>query len=161
MGLERQDHDFWGYPIHSQCWTLTERCLGPGVADHLKEYIDSLNGSSSSGMVDQQALFLRATKISLQEYRDTKPPDPVEIPELQKGFVLKSTNEDPVNRFQCRVDLPFDIQYMILDLVDSKDVCNLIYAFGWDIPESYWRQRLLRHRHLLFELDNLDLTSLN
>lgn len=49
--------------------------------------------------------------------------------------------------------LPPEIKDLILDhLPYHKDVRNALYAFGWKIPDSYWRSRF--PRDIIFEINH-------
>lgn len=89
--------------------------------------------------------------------------DPVDIPEL-KDLIVKSSkrpqrkrNHRHNNKALVSLDLPFDIQFHILNQVCSRDVENAIQAFGWTIPDYYWQ---IRTPPFIFEVKPLDSTTM-
>jgi hypothetical protein len=148
-GIE-EGREFYGYPIHSRCWTLAQKRLGYGIEDCLKLFVDTLTHISHWDSCPSRPLTL----FSAYGYTSQSPSDPLEIAELQSVLEQKPAREPHV-RFETGVDVPYDIRCVVLDLLDHRDTCNLQAAFGWHMPPVYWAQRLRRQR-LLFELDGID-----
>lgn len=50
--------------------------------------------------------------------------------------------------------LPLDIRLLIIDLLTDIDIRNALKAFGWIIPDAYWKARL--PTKIVFELDKIN-----
>lgn len=53
--------------------------------------------------------------------------------------------------------LPLDVEFLILDNLDYKDIRSVLLAFGWQIPDSYWRTRY--PRDIIHELEEMRVSS--
>jgi hypothetical protein len=54
-------------------------------------------------------------------------------------------------------NLPLDIRFLLLDILGGVDVQNAPIAFGWIIPDAYWKSRI--PKDIVFELEEVDKTA--
>lgn len=127
-----------GYLVHSRCWTLAEKVFGSKLQDGLKPFLESL--AEYFGRID-----LADLSTPLQA-------DPIAIPAIRNLFKPKP-GKQRCRHAHVRIPLSYDLQFMILELLECDDVCNLVIAFGWELPDIYWRRRM--RKDLIFEVENI------
>lgn len=54
-------------------------------------------------------------------------------------------------------NIPLDIKILIMGYLSPKDAENMLTAFQWVIPDSYWQSRF--PRTLIFEIESLIASS--
>jgi hypothetical protein len=87
--------------------------------------------------------------------------DPVKIVPIQrlvKTSIWRKKNQikprfSPRFTQSCLSDLPFDIKWMIIDLLDYKDILTIQKALYLYIEESYWRVRT--SKMVIFEIQDV------
>jgi hypothetical protein len=87
--------------------------------------------------------------------------DPVKIASIQslvKKSIWRKKNQikprlSPRFTQSCLSDLPFDLKWMILDLLDHKDIFTIQSAIYLYIEESYWRLRT--SKMVIFEIQDV------
>ncbi|GAB1191758.1 hypothetical protein APSETT444_000940 [Aspergillus pseudonomiae] len=89
---------------------------------------------------------------------------PLRIPGIQKliAEATRECTEVHLRGHSAIVDLPLDIAILIVDLIYGSrprsmerliDTRNLLEAFQWKLPETYWKTRC--DYWLVFEMDDL------
>lgn len=102
--------------------------------------------------------------------------DPIHIPAI-RDLIQKSTKRpvrartkrktrswyshpliiEPLESSLSSFDLPLDIKYIILDLLNHADIRNALVALGWRIPDQYWRRRF--PKDIIWEIEELTAPS--
>lgn len=124
--------------VHSRCWTLAERVFGPKLQDRLMRFFESLGeyfGTVAPADVSR----------GLQ-------PDPVEIPAIRE-LLKPEPGKQRRPHSHIRLPLPYDVQFLITELLGYTDTRNLVIAFGWELPDVFWRRRM--RQYCIFEVDDL------
>lgn len=162
----------YGYPIHARCWNLIEKLLGCDAEKDLECLARVLqNMSMDSSFKTYGHPHVTAEHVEPWTTSGIGFYDPVKIPALRKvidesigrrhGDELNGKTGNPsLNIFQDVKhtpgphNLPLDIQWLILDLLEYTDIPHLLRAFGWMLPDFYWARRL--PKSLIFELGDLN-----
>lgn len=138
-----------GYPIHPQCWTFVKRIFGRDVSKHLDSMVEAFRREKEQHPPSNRLPI---------EFSDRSLPDIIHhIPgmsrllEIGREYVSEWPSELPRLK-SAAFDVPEEIKYAILDRVHYKDVFNLLYAFQWEISQSYWCSRFPRRN--IFEVKN-------
>ncbi|OOO14214.1 Histone core domain protein [Aspergillus oryzae] len=113
-----------GYPIHAHCWVILDRVIGHEmVQKHLREFTRAV-----------EAYWSQCTGVGRVE--------------LRRDSVI--------------VNPPLDVAILIVDQIYGSRPCslemlrdtrNLLEAFQWKLPDTYWRTRC--ESRLVFEMDDL------
>jgi hypothetical protein len=170
----------FGYPVHARCWSLCRRVIGPDIERHLERFLDALrqqfrkriNPRRDTGWDGQFGSGCRHWWIST--WTRFLHRDPVQIPavdDLIQSTIIRTKNprcywEDghrgndlrqttfhyPFEKF-----LPYEVQCLIWNYFDRKDVTILHQAFTgkfqWHRPDSYWIHRAQSTR--IFEIQDV------
>ena len=80
---------------------------------------------------------------------------PLIIPEIQTA-IEHAQNIKPSGTY---FDLPLELKMMIVEVAYPQDARNMLLAFGWILPESFWKSRFSIDDHLLFEMKSFKETS--
>ncbi|KAK2761588.1 hypothetical protein FQN54_001416 [Arachnomyces sp. PD_36] len=161
----------YGYPMHARCWHLIEKLLGPDAAKDLESVVHALqNLSNDSCFQTYGHPHITTQDVEPWTHQSMGFYDPVKIPALRsvidesikrrhaEYLTSNPGNSDAgifqnVRRTPGRHNLPLDIQWMILDLLEYNDIPSLLRALGWVLPDVYWERRL--PKNLIFELEDL------
>ena len=94
--------------------------------------------------------------------------DPVNVPEIQ-ALVEQAVQQNPRDDHECSLvalDVPLEIAVMIVDMIYNSidynqesiiDTRNLLSAFQWKLPDSYWQNRCKRDS--VFEFEDLIMSN--
>jgi hypothetical protein len=174
LNNRNRDHYPHGFLIHSRCWTLIERIIGPcaetqlelfthalykmwteqdsGVLNYIKAESTNIDSRERKGWSNRY-LFPRTEEARIAVK------DPEDIPEIEALFrksTLRKTGklrswrrrDGPIatksGNLDPKCDLPLEIIYMILDHLYDPDASQVIEAMNWHIHDTYWRSRLTR-----------------
>jgi hypothetical protein len=181
-----------GVPIHSRCWDMVERSIGPcRTSNELERLVNILYKRWTS-----QSFFGLSNCVKVKnnrkiwdpvhqlKYRDPKPifrpkltfchpevlsplTDPIDgrvihrllvdsIRECTKSkrHLLRRSWRFYRRPQRIRYQLPLEIMYMIFDLISgtkSWAALKMLENMGWQLPDSYWRDRI--PRDIISELD--------
>ncbi|KAH8690558.1 hypothetical protein BGW36DRAFT_364129 [Talaromyces proteolyticus] len=157
-----------GHLIHARCWDLIERLFGCEAEKNLKILLDIFQERrhNQDGKMYEAACydFLREDRKNSIVYHD-----PVKILPL-RAVIEESAQRPYREKFGCETlkprpifldikhtaisdILPCEIQCMILDLMNYKEIPQLLRAFGWVLSNSYWYRRF--PEDLVFEADDI------
>ncbi|KAL1964720.1 hypothetical protein VTN77DRAFT_6746 [Rasamsonia byssochlamydoides] len=175
-----------GYPVHARCWSLIERIIGSDAERHLELFMEALRRRFHKRINPPRRWFpnggfpypylryyLLITDKTRYLYRD-----PIRIPAIEnllktatiirkKPRRLPRRHHRPGNstrqedstlrRGPFGTDLPLDIQYLVLDQLDGRDIAALHAAFTgrfkWRVSDLYWSRRA--PRALIYEIQDL------
>lgn len=181
----RMEHQYpYGYPVHSRCWDLIEIIFGGRdiVQKSLKYLLYALQQrwtEEVQDVKDQFSTFEYPTrsdirKMEIAEWEaemrtERAAHDPMKIPALreviEESIHRRKRQHAPRTRrsFQMiflvisdeRLQLPADIQWLIMGYLDYKSIPCALRAFGWILSDKYWYQRLPRGR-LIFEVEDIE-----
>lgn len=166
-----------GYAVHAGCWLLIDRILGGAtVKENLQVFKRALRQFWIEGEDERHTLFDPPPDynlyhpISRLSGRGTQPvsvnQDPVCVVEVQ--YVIERATCSNINHGRQRQKLsgvphvPLEIAMLIVDTIyhdygysldGIADTRNLLVAFQWDLPVSYWQSRC--KRDLIFEVKDL------
>ncbi|KAB8265812.1 hypothetical protein BDV32DRAFT_144335 [Aspergillus pseudonomiae] len=146
-----------GYPIHAHCWLLLDRVIGHEIVKkNLREFGRAVDaywwrnlGNWGTGLWhhEDEMLFYGTQAGHLSCYG--KP-------------ATRECTDVHLRGHSAIVDLPLDIAILIVDLIYGSrprsmerliDTRNLLEAFQWKLPETYWKTRC--DYWLVFEMDDL------
>lgn len=184
-----------GHLIHAHCWALLNQITGtPFSQTELQRFVHcarkywkknklwgiynddfSLLGEETDDQYNSQDTEGYCLKIP-HVFGSNIVHSPLVIFELQRAIELtkKRTKRNSTDDF---TGLPLELQMMITQFVcpvdcqetEIQDTCNMLSAFGWILPKSFWELRLQiepwRHllriddHRLLFEFDLFDTNS--
>ncbi|KAJ9308512.1 hypothetical protein DTO217A2_2005 [Paecilomyces variotii] len=176
--VERKDETSWCYLIHARCWKLLEGMIGPQAKEQLPSLVSALRQKfkSLSFGLDGYTTSLSGCSMCVHPLRNRSyMRDPLRLRSVQKLIAeairrrsAKSLKPKEVTRATVRPrsfrdDLPMEIKYLIIENTREIDTANLIAAFDWFIPDSYWVARLpfdLIPELQQIPLDQLDMSYL-
>ena len=171
----------YGFPIHDHCWTLIERVMGSGIERQLHLLVPALlkrwdywNEPPQKQRCPFQVSTLNAwtSQMCFSLKRAGPFPffpllDPVHCAPIKRlikksirrranmratiqgsscGLLSKSLNRGVL------LDLPFDIQCLILDHIDLSQLKDVLDGLGWQVDDQYWR---VRSRNIIFEAEGI------
>jgi hypothetical protein len=158
--------------IHARCWDLIERLFGCEAEKNLKILLNIFqerwcgwhgnpDGAPRYDFLREDLLWQRNKSIVFY--------DPVKILPLRavvEESVLRPAREkvacEAIELHPIFLDIkhtaisnifPCEIQWMILDLLDYKNIPKTLRAFGWVLSDIYWSRRF--PKDLVFETDDL------
>lgn len=134
-------HNHKGYFVHSRCWTLAHGVLGPRIQAELGLFLDCLTE------------YFGAREPTPNPHNQELLADPGGALALYEQLKMKATSETS-NHPKAKFELPYDLQFMILERFSYRDTPGLLSAFGWQMPDTCWIQRLSRLEHTVFELND-------
>lgn len=165
-----QELSIYGIPIHNNCWFLIEHVVGSEAEKELALFAQTLAErwpKQPFGLSRRERSKKNRNSdfsISFNSLLWNIASDPINIPEVEKlirghgrtkslGSGKKSKSGPGRVSDLGSLDLPLDIQFLILDCTRTEDTQNLLVATEWDIPNSYWRSRF--PRDIIFEIEKL------
>jgi hypothetical protein len=148
-----------GCPVHMRCWKFVERIIGPKAEENLcllfhvlrdryRECEYAKRKCPRSVTFSRGMLHLPTYKSKANMRRAT---DPFECKDVRKliqksvSRLAKGANEErraksPVQN--CLLTrFPLDVQFIILDLLDHRDISKARRAIYWPMVQHYWRYR--------------------
>lgn len=168
------DSNTTGYVVHAHCWALLERILGPEVK---QTQLDKLIQAAKKHWSDNVLWNLYDDDVMWGSICNPRPPNreqqlnihlsPLVIPEIQNA--IQRAKKIKSHSISCLINLPLEISLLIMELVcpiyysqwNVQDTRNILSAFQWVLPNSFWELRLRTHERLLFELRSLkDMSSI-
>ncbi|KAK2757602.1 hypothetical protein FQN54_004571 [Arachnomyces sp. PD_36] len=150
------------YTVHSRCWDLIEHEFGSLATSRLDlivtalqrqwdDVISQLPGPSEYHLAKHQGLddseklrdpmFIRGVETLLQDCKD-----------LSESQNLQATASRSI--LSSKYNVPLEIVYLIADYLSFRDTCNMLLAFGGELPASYWKRYV--PTEILFEFKTLD-----
>lgn len=148
-----------GYVIHAHCWALLQQTWGATFGQtQLQKFIRAAQRYWSSnklwGIIDDGGynFYLWYHKGLLGSNVQHSP---LIIPEIQTA-IEHAQNIKPSGTY---FDLPLELKMMIVEVAYPQDARNMLLAFGWILPESFWKSRFSIDDHLLFEMKSFKETS--
>lgn len=169
----------YGIVVHGQCWTLIKRPLGSHVGNNSQwlPFFRACVAVWKVNILDFDICYTHEGRVKLFQRREgsqTKywgrdPVDILPIKDLLKTSISRAARRKTrketrrraafhgrtIHRERMDMRVSPEIQLLILDFVHSRnDAQNLLIAFGWLIPEEYWRRR--SPREVIFEVEDLD-----
>jgi hypothetical protein len=170
-----------GIPIHSHCWDIVERMIGPCRTSHdLARLVNVLYKQWTRELffgVDNCVKILNNRKI-WDPVLPNRDPDatfchpeswmplvnPLDSKIVQRLLTGSINESDRGGRHKTLRSwwsvpqhlnygnkMPLEITYNILDHIQSTDDLVALKVLGWQTPDSYWLSRI--PRDLFFELD--------
>jgi len=159
--IERQPPDFSGKPIgyviHAHCWALLNQPLGI-----------TFNQTKLQGFIRAARKYWRNNISWGRSFEATNlRRSPLIIPEIQNAIERVNNTKSNGTSFEF-TKLPLELRIMIVELVcpleyeesDLQCTRNMLSAFGWILPESFWRSRFPLNDRLIFELSSYRGTGL-
>ncbi|KAK2800467.1 hypothetical protein FQN50_008142 [Emmonsiellopsis sp. PD_5] len=161
-----------GYVLHSRCWDLVERIIGPTQAMlHLDKIVAALRDQWNDILANDAykgdhgrppGWFEFMFYHELDDYYNRM--DPLFIPEVErllrdsskllearKQMEAHGNGKDSCNNiFQHKV--PLEIKYLISEHLCLMDARNMLIALGENFPTNVWKRRV--PIELLFEFKN-------
>lgn len=174
--IGRQPVDFngkpIGYVIHAHCWALLKQVVGTTFNNtELQRFIRAArkfwHKHTFWGLLYD--CFPLGPDSGADSEEDSEEPhvyqsnphhSPFIVPEIQSAIQrAKNINSHPSSDF---TSLPLELRIQIVEFVcpvkyeelHVETTRNMLSAFGWILPGSFWKLRLPSNR-LLFELDSL------
>lgn len=156
-----------GHTIHAHCWVLLDRMLNiMSSKTKLQAFVraaqrywkthPTLIPGTIHGYV--KGLWFPGSELAL---------GPLILPEIQRAitFAIEYANDIKSDPYFHFTNLPMDIRILIVELLcpmkyrgrDVQNTRNMLWAFEWIIPTSFWVARV--DEKLLFELDSVDKTD--
>ncbi|KAK2785363.1 hypothetical protein FQN53_007804 [Emmonsiellopsis sp. PD_33] len=164
-----------GYVLHSRCWDLVERIIGPTQAMlHLDKIVAALRDQWNDILASDACkgssrlppgFFEFSLYHGLNDYYNRM--DPLFIPEVeellrdssQQLLEARKQQEACRNRIgQGSCDsifnhkVPLEIKYLISEHLSLVDTRNMLIALGENFPTNFWKRRV--PMELLFEFKN-------
>ncbi|KAB8215727.1 hypothetical protein BDV33DRAFT_208036 [Aspergillus novoparasiticus] len=163
------------YPIHAHCWVILDRVIGHEIVQkHLREFTRAVEAYWSRNRIywdsrlghmghDTTCRGICSLETCHQWPIYHFSGSPLRIP----GILELITQATP----ECTVELrghsvivnpPLDVAILIVDQIYGNRPCslemlrdtrNLLEAFQWKLPDTYWRTRF--DSRLVFEMDDL------
>ncbi|UDD58623.1 hypothetical protein AFCA_006054 [Aspergillus flavus] len=163
-----------GYPIHAHCWVILDRVIGHEmVQKHLREFTRAVEAYWSRNRIYWGSILGHDTCCGICSLETCHQwplfhfsGSPLRIPGIL-GLITKATECTGVGRVELRrdsviVNPPLDVAILIVDQIYGSRPCslemlrdtrNLLEAFQWKLPDTYWRTRC--ESRLVFEMDDL------
>lgn len=148
-----------GYIIHAHCWALLNQTSGATFGQvQLQKFIRAAQnywrGNRSRGSINDGHSYLPTRGVwGSNDWHIWH--SPLIIPEIQTA-IKRAQNIKPSGTY---FDLPLELQMMIIEVAHPQDIRNMLLAFGWILPESFWKSHFSIDGHLFFELNPLKKTN--
>ncbi|QKX60448.1 uncharacterized protein TRUGW13939_07593 [Talaromyces rugulosus] len=164
-----------GYLVHAHCWLLVDRVVGMELVDtHLAIFVKAVARFWAENIeicwvlpVDNCNDKIDRQIWELEHYEKTDAPssmwkNPAIVPEIQ-SIIEKATQtrctDDRSQHVQPSMvsQIPLEVAIQITDMTKRasiSDARNLLTAFGWRLPDSYWKN--CSRMDLIFEYNDLD-----
>lgn len=178
---QEQGRDPIGVPIHTHCWDIVERVIGPCRTSHdLERLVNVLYKQWTRKLffgIDNCVKILNNRKIwdPVLPHRDpdatpchpeswmplVNPLDSKIVRRLLTGSIKESNRAERHQTLRSwrfcpqhlnyGKNIPLEIMYNILDHIQSTDDLVALKVLGWQAPDSYWLSRI--PRDIFLELD--------
>lgn len=149
----------YGFPLHSYCWQIVQRLMGPLVDNQLGIFIQMLEDRWDGKRIDNIESFMTVSPMrvpalgTLIKYSELRGKESLMI--NSKNQTANANTDKSLSFIECSaLSLPLEIKFMILDHAYHKDIESMLLATQWKIPDTYWRMRL--HSGNMFELQGLE-----
>ncbi|PYH96673.1 hypothetical protein BO71DRAFT_396799 [Aspergillus ellipticus CBS 707.79] len=124
-----------GYPVHAVCWRLLMRCLGDRVAqDNLAAILDLLRKHAA-------VTFEEAKVLPWHAQNPMRPKPLLKLLQSARARGGQGDIQEGLKR-PCRLSLPVEIQFMLLELLPPRDAIALEEAMGWEVGNAFWRSQI-------------------
>lgn len=174
-----------GYTVHAHCWILVDRVIGTALVEaNLKIFVTAVERF----WAENATLWCRSPfryvghETNSDPDPDIEPGDwpddgtddelepigvpawenPAIVPRIQEIIEQATQNPDADSCPQQKLShIPLDIAIQIVEfskLASVADTRNMLVAFGWKLPDSYWKSRYCR-MDLVFEYADLQKTN--
>jgi hypothetical protein len=166
-----------GYMVHAHCWLLVARVISMELVDtHLAIFVKAVqlfwleNNElywalpADDDSTDPELWDLQNSEVKVE------PPssmwkNPAIVPEIQEiveQATITRRDDDVSNRMWLSAisHIPLEVAIQITDITkwaSISDARNLLTAFGWRLPNSYWQSCI--RMDLIFEYDDIRKTS--
>jgi hypothetical protein len=156
-----------GFPVHAYCWSVVDRIIGPVAEEELDLFVQILHERWQKNPFEVNKCvvnrywrnrYLESGELISDSLVTTA--DPEDIPEI-KNIIHRAAKEAVCKqariKLRCRshLDLPLDVQLLIIDCLRSRDARNAPAGMGWQVPLSYWKSRSSSVIQYIHEIENI------
>jgi hypothetical protein len=161
-----------GYAVHAHCWILVDRIIGfELVEDNLKIFLNTVEKfwAENVELWRRDPWYEPGSPVSSRTSDSLDEPtweNPAILPRIQE--IVEKAIRQPYADSQSRQTLssavshiPLDIAIQLVEwvkLISVADTRNMLTAFGWRLPDSYWKR--FCKMDLIFEYSDLKKTNL-